>query len=1299
MWTETTKDYFGMANWDIGNDPIKMKVRTKKQDTFGYVVPGATFEVVEQDGRPEPMSYTDNTGSYQANYGRNDKADGVHYLSASKSDGYVDLDNYLSPDVFYRFNEVDPPLGYQNSDGTTALINSVTHYCSSGEGAGTLLTDQDGEPFVQQDGATYLPMTPEYGYSGTTYVTIDCSGHTGEILYTLIGSYVHSPTPGGWINYGGLNLASLQTDSDGTKYLLYDYSKSNDALNLFINEQYFNIDITKQNSNNSDWKLEGAKFKLYTCAGYAKNQVGVCTGNPTYTQVDVNQDQKIDDLDTYISQSGNGKLVSAGNIPFSDYKFLTGTTYMLIETESPSGHKLSNIDHPDYFIIHFVDGGTKGVTPDNGSAKIYRWYWSDADKKYEIDSVFNTNVVWNQVERKTACTLSDYNNQQDCEDNGGFWVDNLGTSLGKLNVNLPNQEEKTTIEFTKKNDLNMPLSGAKFDLIKVNYDSQSGIVSTVTGDNAKTYQATSCSGTEVQEPCGDGVVEISSNKGKIIFPDLPDGYYLLKEISAPNGYIVDSKQYLVQIYGGEVPQLTYFEVKNSIAQKPGNNFTRDEKFAESEGNVSVTGQDLGYEIKSGVRYNAEIGADLINIHYVRMDIKKIDSSTSLEIPGAKFDLYECPDINADGASDLNAEGDCAQTPVTVFDHLIVGTDGEMYIENQASGNKLSDQNLQAAYSYKLVETEVPVGFSGAGGYWIIGYDYNASKISANSSHVTHFDNNGNILADTSMKITDWKLVDSVSLYTYTVENYRNKYNISFSKYLRELTKVNQTKVGAQGYNMPKNSGVDKGDPNQNIAPSTNGGTTEEKCSDQQYNNEADCKANGQTWHTAYETVGASNVSPVSGDVPTKDTPLENVHFRLYYANNSDGMIDTAKSNGGLIADNLTESTGEVIFDNLAANMQNQDSVCYRVAESSTPVNMLVNENEYIICISASSGLDSNNEHSPIFKIWKTSKGLSVDLSKVNPLHTYDVNSTSNVSVAVDNFVRTYTVKSDSFYNSYGMKLNLTKVDSSDFTSQLSGASFDLYECSPKYVYSDPKLEGAWYGKRSGYDEASGQLGAYVSSVESDVKNAPDQTYATSLHNYYYGALSTCAADTQKVLVATGVTGADGTLNNTNKVDANYPSISEYVMDETKAYILTEVSAPNGYRLRSSWTSFAVVDGVQQIFTVQNPGAINILGDVLNLDSVVHPIRVTPSDCTVSLMGPDCQKVYNATADYNDTQTWTEQVDTLPSSYDQFNYYFYNLTMNISFDLKFTKYEEEAIGLSPLDGATFTLTASDQTGLK
>ena len=110
-------------------------------------------------------------------------------------------------------------------------------------------------------------------------------------------------------------------------------------------------------------------------------------------------------------------------------------------------------------------------------------------------------------------------------------------------ITIVNHPNTGSIEFTKVDDQNQPLAGATFGLYREaktgETDTDSFTQDSVTKTVVKVAEATS-----------------EEKTGLVQFEKLEPGDYYVKEISAPIGYVTDSKYYLVTVTAGQVAKVT-----------------------------------------------------------------------------------------------------------------------------------------------------------------------------------------------------------------------------------------------------------------------------------------------------------------------------------------------------------------------------------------------------------------------------------------------------------------------------------------------------------------------------------------------------------------------------------------------------------------------------------------------------------------------------------------------------------------------------------------------------------------------
>lgn len=203
--------------------------------------------------------------------------------------------------------------------------------------------------------------------------------------------------------------------------------------------------------------------------------------------------------------------------------------------------------------------------------------------------------------------------------------------------------------------------------------------------------------------------------GTVVTPALTNNYYTITEVSAPDGYILNSEPQTVKITGGNNVTVTFKNYKESsllikkIDKETGNTLSGakfavfltngdligDNYITDSNGEILITGLKAGSyfvtEIKAPTGYQSQTGGQIVqvtdgttaeitveNIKLPGLIINKIDSVTKEAVGGATFSVE-------------NANGDVVFTGVT------------------DDSGMLSVSTLDAG-TYTVRETKAPTGY-------------------------------------------------------------------------------------------------------------------------------------------------------------------------------------------------------------------------------------------------------------------------------------------------------------------------------------------------------------------------------------------------------------------------------------------------------------------------------------------------------------------------------------------------------------------------------------------------------------
>lgn len=963
--------------------------------------------------------------------------------------------------------------------------------------------------------------------------------------------------------------------------------------NGFVNTLQYKLKITKRDQQTTSWLLANAKFKFYEITGY--------------------DTQANNGLFTAATQIGSEMTTRAdGTLLELEQQLLdTSKTYMIIETVAPSGHYL-DINHPDYYIIRWVPTGTSGSTVDSGSAQVERWYWSASSTKYVNDSTYTAT-----------------------------WLTASQTGGPRLDMNINNPRIPTTFNFYKKASNGSMLQGAVFCMTAVTSD--------VTGSSVSLYTQPTTSN------CQKSATSAATT-GKIEFTNVADGYYVLEELTAPNGFRKNTNKYLVIVQSGATTYLKIGLLNSSVTAITGSllDYTRVEQTSQTG---SATSTPPLPAVTTNTNYLADLTLslnlyDLNNTEFFHVNLTKrawvVGGATQngTVLQNAVFRLFVCNNNNDNCASYNN-------TPLTI------GGQTDLTTNNQGKIPALEAYEFDATKTYRLQEITAPLNYTSPSGYWVINYDYGYN----NDGHITHYNSSGVLQDNCQTSGTPARCVSDSSGGSYDNGGLGAHSNITESVPTTNNTERFST-LAVDLYNYEKTYQID-------IAKFQ---TTYQKMVGDIDN------SSGLKDTIDYQT------EPAYGPAPVLNTPRSGVQFTIYQANSTTG------AKGAQITNLTSGADGKVSF----ANLKFTTSQCYRIAETSTPQNNIVNNTEYVFCI----GTHSNGV--PYLEYWKTTSGSnpSPNLASASGKVTVDVGTVQGHDLirTVDStipYLENYAYSGVSYSNTESFKVDLDKFLSSQFDDKLAGATFDVYQCEVYYAYVDLDKELTMNGNSNSADRTTG---AQVIS-----NNYGDSGYYSSIYQtYYYGAAPSSCKDSNGnsngvgKLVAKGLTGADGKLTNDATIGTapnQMPNAKNYTFDKRYSYYIKETTPPNGYRLRSDRISLAFVGG-----SVQVNRLLNITSSQYSalpyINSQYQTMNTLPPECLVDGSSPECLALYNTNAAIipYDTYTYTPATGSNP---DLVTLYIYNISLDIRFTLELQKFAKNS-SLN-LDGAVFELTSADQYG--
>lgn len=283
------------------------------------------------------------------------------------------------------------------------------------------------------------------------------------------------------------------------------------------------------------------------------------------------------------------------------YSGLDEGTYKLSETKAPDGYEaISNT----WTIT--VDAGGKttvkkdeNVKPNAQSTNYGPLQFSEAAKMPKLEASLNLEQnKQNVAVPTTALTENDKNNMSltivDSSEPGEISVPN---------ITVVNKKTALELNLIKVNEIGNPLSGAKFDIIKLDENGNETI---------------------------DIITQISDKNGRIKFENLTEGNYIIRETEAPTGYKKYPNEYKVRVNAGKV--FVTEILKQGSTPKPRFEIQNPQNYVE-----------FSYLDNILVRLKAEV-SQIPNSDEFNLTLKAKDIS---KILGGKFFYMEFDDDNVE----------------------------------------------------------------------------------------------------------------------------------------------------------------------------------------------------------------------------------------------------------------------------------------------------------------------------------------------------------------------------------------------------------------------------------------------------------------------------------------------------------------------------------------------------------------------------------------------------------------------------------------------------------------------------
>ena len=487
----------------------------------------------------------------------------------TNEDGKINLKNLDYG--WYAVKEVLPPKGYLLSKDNIKFVYLEPN--PTEENTLSITFENDKKPslkVIKRDIETKAPL------EGAKFELWRAENNTTQGLTEKVGEYFTNDKGEivlDTIDYGWYCIKEIQAPNgyllseDNTKFVFLEPNQTGEktATVIFENAKKPDLTINKIGSVGKE-PLKGAKFSLF----YAGD----------------NKDGAVEKIGDYVTDDNGQIIIPTGTLKNGWYK--------LQETEAPQGYEIQGTGTYEFFL---KAGESKEIT---------------------VENVAKSGIAIKKVDADTGEPLAGAHFSISIISDGGSSGSN-GTTIANVITNSNGVAVVTglkaggyVIEETKAPQ--GYVMAEKAQTVWLNKDDTSMV--TVTFENRKNAGlGIKKMDSITKEPLADATFKVTDSKGQAVgttngifrtdekgfihIPNLPTGAYVVQEIQAPNGYIIDNTPQTVHIENGKLHTLEFFNTpKTSILIKKYDSETKELlqgarfKVTDSKGQVVGNGNGI-----------------------------------------------------------------------------------------------------------------------------------------------------------------------------------------------------------------------------------------------------------------------------------------------------------------------------------------------------------------------------------------------------------------------------------------------------------------------------------------------------------------------------------------------------------------------------------------------------------------------------------------------------------------------------------------------------------------------------------
>lgn len=449
---------------------------------------------------------------------------------------------------WYAVKEILAPDGYLLAKDNIKFVFLEPNQTGANEVSITFENDKKPSvKIIKRDIKTKEPL------SGAKFEVWRAENNTTQGLTEKVGEYFTNDTGEivlDTIEYGWYCIKEIQApdgyllSEDNTKFIFLEPNQTGDktATVIFENAKKPDLTINKIGSVGKE-PLKGAKFSLF----YAGD----------------NKDGAVEKIGDYVTDD-NGQI-----------KIPTGTLkdgwYKLQETEAPQGYEIQGTGTYEFFL---KAGESKEITVENVAKSGISIKKVDADTGEPLAGAhFSISIISdggssgsNGTTIANVITNSNGVAVVTGLKAGGYVIEETKAPQGyvmteKAQTIWLNKDDTSMVTVTFENRKNAGLGIKKMDSITKEPLADA------------TFKVTDSKGQSVGTTNG---IYRTDEKGFIHIPNLPTGAYVVQEIQAPNGYILDNTPKTIHIEHGKLHTLEFFNTpKTSILIKKYDSETKE----------------------------------------------------------------------------------------------------------------------------------------------------------------------------------------------------------------------------------------------------------------------------------------------------------------------------------------------------------------------------------------------------------------------------------------------------------------------------------------------------------------------------------------------------------------------------------------------------------------------------------------------------------------------------------------------------------------------------------------------------